>query len=367
MKFVPYIENVIPYAAGEPIEAVAQRYGLQKVVKLASNESPLPPFPEVREVIAAGFGELNRYPDAECRQLRSALAERYAVETDEVILGNGSCELLLWLSLIFLQPGTEAVFSDPTFLMYEEVTLARGATPVKVPLKNFANDLDALAAAVTGNTRLLFLTNPHNPTGAYLPYAEIAAFARELSGDCVLVLDEAYNEYVEEADSQAGLELQREMENVVVLRTFSKIYGLCGLRVGYGLCAPAIKAAIDRVRQPFNINTLAQAAALKALSLEERLKERRQQNRDGREQLYRGLDAMGIGHVETQSNFMLVDVSRLAVAADDVPEAMMRRGVIVRPGRPLACPGYIRVSVGTAEENSFFLEKLAELTAQTSS
>ena len=361
MKFIPQIKNLTPYVAGTPIEVVAKEYGLEAVVKLASNESPLPPFPEVLEVITDKFESLNRYPDAEARELRAVLAKRYAVEPDNIILGNGSCELLIWLSLILLEPGTEAVFSDPTFLVYEEVTLARGATPVKVPLKDFANDLDALAAPVTESTRVVFLTNPHNPTGTYLPAAEIAAFANSLPEDCALVLDEAYNEYVEEGDSQGGLDLFRTNPNVIVTRTFSKIYGLCGLRVGYGLCSPEVKTAIDKVRQPFNINTLAQAAALKALSLEERLDERRELNRDGRSQLYDGLDRLGIGYVRTQSNFMLVEIGQLGMPAVDVPEELLRRGVIVRSGAALGIPGYIRVSVGAPKENELLLEKLAEL------
>lgn len=361
MKFISQIEKLTPYVAGTPIEVVAEAYGLERVVKLASNESPLPPFPEVLEVITGKFESLNRYPDAEARQLRAALAERYAVDPGQVILGNGSCELLIWLSLIFLEPGTEAVFSDPTFLVYEEVTLARGARAVKVPLKDFANDLEALAAAVNERTRLVFLTNPHNPTGSYLPAADIAAFAAGLPESCALVLDEAYNEYVEESDSQGGLELFRINANVIVTRTFSKIYGLCGLRVGYGLCAPAVKEAVDKVRQPFNINTLAQAAALKALSLEDRLEERRALNLAGRRQLYEGFDGLGIGYIPTQSNFMLVEIDQLAVAAADVPEELLRRGVIVRDGAALGCPGYMRVSAGTPSENEFLLAKLAEL------
>lgn len=361
MKFIPQIKNLTPYVAGTPIEVVAREYGLDRVVKLASNESPLPPFPEVLEVISSRFDSLNRYPDAEARDLRAALATRYSVEPEQVILGNGSCELLIWLSLIFLEPGMEAVFSDPTFLVYEEVTLARGATPVKVPLKDFNNDLSAMAAAVNERTRVVFLTNPHNPTGTYLPAAEIAAFAAGLPADCTLVLDEAYNEYVEEPDAQGGLALFRANPNVILLRTFSKIYGLCGLRVGYGLCAPQVKEAIDKVRQPFNINTLAQAAALKALTLEDRLEERRALNREGRAQLYSGLGDLGIGFIETQSNFMLVEIDQLSVPAKEVPVELLRRGVIVRDGAALGCPGYMRVSTGTSEENDFLLEKLTEL------
>ncbi len=361
MKFVSRIDGLVPYVAGTPIEVVAERYGLEHVVKLASNESPLPPFPEVLEVITEKFQSLNRYPDAEARELRAALAARYRVEPNQVILGNGSCELLIWLSLIFLEPGVEAVFADPAFLVYEEVALARGARAVKVPLKDFANDLDGFAAAITPDTRLVILTNPHNPTGTYLPAAEIAAFAAGLPQDCALVLDEAYNEYVEEPDSQGSLDLFRGNGNVIVTRTFSKIYGLCGLRVGYGLCAPEVKEAIDKVRQPFNINSLGQAAALKALSLEERLQERRALNLEGRSQLYDGLDGLGVGYIETQSNFMLVEIDRLAVPAADVPEELLKRGVIVRDGAALGCPGYMRLSIGAAEENKFLLEKLAEL------
>ncbi len=350
-----------PYVAGTPIEVVARRYGLERVIKLASNESPLPPFPEVLETITQKFHDLNRYPDSECRDLKTALAGRYGVAPEEIIIGNGSCELLIWLSLIMLEPGAEAVFSDPTFLVYEEVTRARGATPVKVPLKDFANDLDALAAAVTGKTRIVFLTNPHNPTGSYQPYSRVAKLAAKISENCLLVLDEAYNEYVEAPDSQDGLKLRREQPNIVMLRTFSKIYGLCGLRVGYGICSQEVMDAVDKVRQPFNVNMLAQAAALRSLGLEARLQERRARNRDGRRQLYDGLAALGVTNIPTQSNFMLVDVGELSVPADDVPEELMRRGVIVRPGRPLACPGYIRVSVGTEEENGIFLEQLADL------
>jgi len=361
MEFVPQLKNVTPYIAGTPIEVVARQYGLEKVVKLASNESPWPPFPEVLEVIEGKFPDLNRYPDAECRDLKAALAQRFQVEPGEVIVGNGSCELILWLSLIFLEPGTEAVFSDPTFLMYEEVTSARGATPVKVPLRDFNNDLDALADAVTDRTRLLFLANPHNPTGAYLHYKGIEEFANRLPENCVLVLDEAYNEYVDSSDSQEGIELWRRRQDIVLMRTFSKIYGLCGLRVGYGLAPAAVREAIDKVRQPFNVNMLAQAAALRALSLEDRLQERRDLNLKGRRQLYEGLLALGIDIVTSQSNFMLVDVTRMAVPADDVPVELMRRGVIVRAGRPLSCPGYIRLSVGTEAENALLLEKMAEL------
>jgi histidinol-phosphate aminotransferase len=361
MRFVKQLDDVEAYVAGTPIEVVLKRYGLEQAIKLASNESPLPPFPEVRAAIEGRFDELNRYPDAECRELREAIAARYGVEPDRVTVGNGSCELLYWLSMILLEPGTEAVLADPTFLVYEKVTVARGAAPVKVPLKGFANDLEAMAAAVSDRTRIVFLTNPHNPTGAYLPAAEVGEFAASLPADCLLVLDEAYNEYVERDDSQGGLELARDSGNMVVLRTVSKIYGLCGLRVGYGICPPGVRQAVDKVRQPFNVNMLAQAAALKALSLEDRLEERRALNRRGREQLYRGLGELGIGFIETESNFMLVDVRGMAVPADDVPEELMRLGVIVRPGRPLACPGYIRVSTGTEEENAVFLEKLAGL------
>ena len=361
MKFVSTLDNLTPYVAGTPIEVVAKQYGLEKVVKLASNESPLPPFPEVLEVITDRFESLNRYPDGEARELRAALARRYEVEPGNVIIGNGSCELLIWLSLIFLEPGTEAVFSDPTFLVYEEVTRARGATPVKVPLTKFSNDLKAMAGAVNERTRVVFLTNPHNPTGTYLPYADIAAFANGLPADCALVLDEAYNEYVEEPDSQGGLELFRENPNVIVTRTFSKIYGLCGLRVGYGLCAPDVKTAVDKVRQPFNVNSLAQAAALKALSLETRLEERRELNRECRRQLYDGLARLGISYVPTQSNFMLVEIDQLSVPAARVPEELLRRGVIVRDGAALGVPGYMRLSVGAPKENEFLLEKLAKL------
>lgn len=361
MEFVPQLDNLVPYIAGTPIEEVLERYGIEEAVKLASNESPLPPFPEVLSVIEEKFRDLNRYPDSSCRELREALGERYRFTPDRIVIGNGSCELLIWISLILLDQNAEAVISDPTFLVYEKATVARGATPVKVPLKSFANDLDSMLASLTRRTRIVFLTNPHNPTGAYLPAKDIREFAASLPQQCLLVLDEAYNEYVDQDDSQEGLDLCRQQNNVFLLRTFSKIYGLCGLRVGYGICAPEVREAIDKVRQPFNVNMLAQAAALKALSLEERLAERRTVNLAGRRQLYDGLTRAGISYVETQSNFMLVDVEGFSLPADDVPEALMKLGVIVRPGKPLSCPGYVRVSIGTEEENSLFLRKLVSL------
>ena len=361
MRFVKTIATLKPYVGGTPIEVVARQYGLDEVIKLASNESPAPPFPEVLDVINAKFEHLNRYPDADCMALRQGLAERFTLSPEQLAVGNGSCELLYWLSLIMLEAGTEAVFADPTFLVYESVTRARGAKAVKVPLRGFANDIEAMAAATNDNTRIIFLTNPHNPTGSYAPYSDIAELAAGLPHDCLLVLDEAYNEYVDAGDSQQGIELFRRNGNVVVTRTFSKIYGLCGLRVGYAFCPPDVREAIDKVRQPFNVNTLGQAAALKALSLKERLEERRVMNREGRRQLYDGLAALEIDYVETQSNFMLVDVRNLSLPADEVPAELMRRGVIVRPGKPLACPGFIRVSVGTPEENTTFLQRLGEI------
>lgn len=361
MKFIANLDKISAYTPGTPIEEVLEQYGLDHAVKLASNESPLPPFPEVLETIEEKFSDLNRYPDAGCRKLRDALAIHYRVSAEMVAVGNGSCELLYWLSLILLEPGSEAVFSDPTFLVYDLVTAGRGARSVKVPLRDFANDLNSMADAISERTRIVFLTNPHNPTGAYMPAAAVREFAAGLPEDCLLVLDEAYNEYVDEEDSQEGMELASAAGNVFVLRTFSKIYGLCGLRIGYGIGATDVRRAIDKVRQPFNVNMLAQAAALRALGLGERLEERRRLNLEGRRQLYEGLRSLRIGYVETQSNFMLVAVDGLSVPANDVPEELMRRGVIVRPGRPLSCPGYVRVSVGTKDENRLFLERLAEL------
>jgi len=361
MRFVPALADIVPYVPGLPIEIVMRRYGLSEVVKLASNEFPLPPFDEVKRVIIEALDDLNRYPDGDATDLRAALAAHYGRVPEQVAVGNGSCELLMLLGDALLEKGDEVVFADPSFVVYYDVCRLHEARAVAVPLVDFTHDLEAMAAAVTPRTKMVLVCNPNNPTGTYVPAADIARLVEAVPDDVLVVVDEAYNEFVTAPDSQDALVLQKAHDNVIVLRTFSKIYGLCGLRVGYGLCAPEVKAALDKVRQPFNVNLLAQVAASEALKHQDQVARRREVNAELRTAMVDRLAACGRATVPSQANFMLVDTRDLRHPQDQVCGALLSMGAIVRDGNALGCPGWARVSVGTEDEIEFFLSKLASL------
>lgn len=363
LRFVAGLDNVPPYEPGPRMEHVKERYGLSTVVKLGSNEFPMAPFPEVKAVIAAALDDLNRYPDGHSLDLRAALAERFRRGPDGVVVGNGSCELLLLLGDVLLEPGDEVVFAEPSFLLYRGVCLRHAARPVAVPLRGHSHDLEAMQARVGPHTKMVVICNPNNPTGTYLAAKELADFVRTLPDDVLVVLDEAYNEFVVAPDWQDTLRLAAEHPNVILLRTFSKIYGLCGLRVGYGLCAPELRVAIDRVRQPFNINRLGQVAALEALRHDDQLLERRTATAGLRDDMTSSLEALGLPVVPSQANFVLVGAEGLSAPAHEVAEALMSRGVIVRDGAVFGLPGWLRVSVGTRHEIDVLLERLGGLAA----
>lgn len=361
VRFVPELATMELYQPGLPIEAVQRRFGLERVVKLASNEFPLPPFPEVRAAVAEALDRLQRYPDGFATDLREALAARYDRSPDEITVGCGSCELLFLLAQAVLGRGDEVVMAAPSFIAYDKVVQLRGAVPVAVPLKEYSHDLEAMAAAVTKRTRMIIICNPNNPTGTYLPVAEIERFVQAVPDDVMIILDNAYVEFVTADDREDSLAIQKQHDNVIVLRTFSKIYGLCGLRTGYGICAPEVKAALDKVRQPFNVNLLGQVAAVEALRHDDQLVERRHKNAELRDLMVARLAARGRTTVPSQANFMLVDVTGLCDPHDKICRTLLSVGVIVRDGNALGCPGWARVSVGTREEIEFFLEKLESL------
>lgn len=362
MKFVSTVENIAPYVPGTPIEQVMQKYGLVEVVKLASNEFPLPPLDAVKEAIVASLDDLNRYPDGDAVELRTALAEHYGRPLEEIAVGNGSDDLLMLLGDVLLDHDDEVVFADPSFMMYPIVAMRRGAKMVAVPLSSdFSHDLDAMAAAVGPHTKMVILCNPNNPTGNYLPAADIAAFVDKVPDDVLVVVDEAYNEFVMAPDWQDTLQLQAERPNVCLLRTFSKVYGLAGLRVGYGLCSAPVKSALDKVRNPFNVNRVAQAAALESLKLQDKMLERRHMNAELRAYMSDALKDMGRKTVPSETNFMLVAIDDLCYPQDEVCAALMSLGAIVRDGNGLGCPGWARVTVGTRDEIDFFLERLRSL------
>ncbi|HJW74934.1 MAG TPA: histidinol-phosphate transaminase [Thermoleophilia bacterium] len=359
MRFVSSLDRIVPYEPGAPIESVMRRFGLDTVVKLASNESPLPPFQAVKRAVTEALADLNRYPDGSCVDLRAALAEHYDRDPGGVAVGNGSCELLLLLADVMLEPDDEVVIADPSFLVYADTCATHAARAVRVPLRDLTHDLDAMACAVGPQTRMLIVCNPNNPTGTYVPADAIAHLVERVPDDVLVVLDEAYNEFVTAPDSQDTLAIEREHDNVCILRTFSKIYGLCGLRVGYGLCSPEVKTALDKVRQPFNVNHLAQVAAMEALKHQDEVAERQRFNAEARAYLAGRLQDMGRAVALSEANFMLVDMRDLCPPDVAVCRRLLELGAIVRDGNQLGCPGWARVSVGTRDEIDFFLEKLS--------
>ena len=349
-----HIASLVPYVPGKPIDELERELGIPRAVKLASNENPLGPSPKALAVLAETAATLHRYPDGAAHRLRTALADRHKLTPDHVILGNGSDEILGLLARAFLSPGDEAVMADQTFVIYKmEVTAAHGK-PVIVPLKQWQHDLPAIGAAITNKTRLVFICNPNNPTGTMVTEAEVNVFMQRVPEDVIVVFDEAYYEYVQDQDFPDSLSWVTQRRHAIVLRTFSKIYGLAGLRVGYGLTTPEIAGYLNRIRPPFNVNTVAQQAALAALTDDEHVARSRALNAAEMAIVRAGLVALGFQPVPSQANFLFFDVGRDGRA---VFEALLRQGVIVRhiEGRLL------RVTIGLPEENRYFLDALKKV------
>ena len=359
----PGVQKLSPYVPGKPVEELAREFGLrpQDIVKLASNENPLGPSPAVREAIAAALPELTRYPDGNGFALKQALAAKSGVNTAGITLGNGSNDILELVARAFVGPEHEVVFSDHAFAVYPIVTQAVGARAVSVPAKNWGHDLDAMAAAITPSTRVVFIANPNNPTGTWIERDALEAFLDRVPENVIVVLDEAYTEYVETDDVPNGVDYLGRYSNLLVSRTFSKAYGLAALRVGYGLSHPAIADALNRVRQPFNVNSLALAAALAALEDEAYLIESRRINRIGMQQLEEGCAALGLSWIPSRGNFLAIDLGREAAP---VFQGLLREGVIVRPVANYGMPNYLRVTIGLPVENQRFLDALKQVLAR---
>lgn len=350
----PWLASLVPYQPGKPIEEVEREYGIRDSIKLASNENPLGPSPRALAALREALGGINRYPDGGCFYLKEKLAAKLGVGADQVILGNGSNEILELLARVFLRPGDDAVMSEQAFIVYSSVVQAAAGIPRAVPLKSFTHDLEAILAAVRPSTRLVFLGNPNNPTGTIFRRADFDRFLGAIRKDVVIVTDEAYAEYVEDPEYPASLAYVNGGRLLVVLRTFSKIYGLAGLRIGYGIASAEVVAALDRVRQPFNVNSLAQAAALAALDDDEHVAASRRANREGKRFLAVEFERLGLSFVPTEANFILVRVGEGA----SVYEKLLSQGVIVRPMSGYGFPEHVRVTVGTAGENRRFVSAL---------
>src|SRR5689334_4034180 len=306
----PDIATLTPYVPGKPIEELQRELGLSQVIKLASNENPLGPSPKAMAVINEGVATLHWYPDGGAFRLRQALADRWKVTTDQIILGNGSDEILGLLARTFLSPGDEAVMADQTFVIYKMEVMAAHGTPVVVPLVQWRHDLNAMADAITGRTRLLFLCNPNNPTGTMVTADAVDRLLLRVPDHVVVVFDEAYFEYVRSSEFPDALAYVKHGRNAIVLRTFSKIYGLAGLRIGYGVTTSEIANFLNRVRPPFNSNSLAQRAALAALEDDEHVARSRSVNQVGMDQVVNGLAALGLTPIPSETNFVYFDVGR---------------------------------------------------------
>jgi histidinol-phosphate aminotransferase len=364
MRLNPVLERLTPYHAGPPLADIVRRYHLERVARLSANESPRGPVPEVIEAMKAALDGLNRYPDGGCADLRDALARRLRLERENFVFGNGSCELLMLLGEAFLSPEHHAVLPHPSFVMYRLIALAHGAPFTLVTLPGLDYNLDAMLAAVRADTSLLIICNPNNPTGSYLEPDALRRFLRRVPIDTVVVLDEAYGEFVTSPRHEDSAAWLVDHPNLVILRTFSKIYGLAGLRVGYAIADPQVVEALDKVRQPFNVDSLAQVAAVESLRHPERTEERRRLVATERERVSRSLDLLGIGYHPSEANFLLVDVTRLAIPGPDAAQALLEGGVMTRSGYAMECPGWIRVTIGEAEENDLFLSMI-EMLRQT--
>jgi histidinol-phosphate aminotransferase len=353
---LPSIEGLLPYEGGKPIEELTRELGLVDVVKLASNENPLGPSPKAVEAARALIDRAHLYPDGSAYRLREKLAKVHGISMAEVIQGNGSNELLDLFVRTFATPEHHIVFAEPSFVVYRIAALAGGVPFTAVPLRDHTHDLTAMARAVTDRTRLVFVANPNNPTGTHVGRGEVEAFLRDLPKEVIVVMDEAYIEYADAPDFPDSMRLRQLRERLFVVRTFSKIYGLAGMRVGYAVGPAQLVDYVNRVRAPFNVTALAQAAAIAALDDQEHLEKSRSLNQIERAKLSESLSALGLKVAPSQANFVLVDLGR---EARPVYEQLLRKGVIVRPFASL--PTSLRVTVGTALENQRFLGALREV------
>lgn len=353
-----YIASLVPYPPGKPLEELEREYGITRSIKLASNENPLGPSPKAAAAVREAIDKLHRYPDGSGYYLRERLSRKFEVPFDGIVLGNGSNEIIELLIGTFLLPGDEVVLPAPSFLVYKLAVQARGGKAIPIPLNNFAIDLEAMARAVTPRTKVIFINNPNNPTGTVIKRGAFEAFLKDIPPEVIVVLDEAYREFVRDADTPLGFNyVGRTAAPVVVLRTFSKLYGLAGLRIGYGVMDPKIADYLNRVRQPFNTGSLSQIGALAALDDEEFVERTLQTTWSGLSYLYGEIERMGLDYLPTQTNFFLIEMQ---MDAKQVFEAMLRKGVIIRAMNSYGLNSHIRINVGLPEENERFITALDE-------
>lgn len=350
------LEKIKPYTPGKPLWEVQKELGLTKVIKLASNENPLGPSPKALEAIKNCLSGLNRYPDAHAIELKKMIASRLSLTTEQLIITNGADELITLISETFLEPGDEIIVPSPSFSEYDFGAYLMGAKVVAVPLDDeYQFNIDAILSAVTNYTKLLYICSPNNPTGTYIPMSMLEKLLLSLPEHILVVFDSAYSHFATNEDYTDGLEFVRSSYPIIVLQTFSKIYGLAGVRVGFGAAPEFIIKSILQVKEPFNVNSIAQAAAAAAIKDDVHVKHSKRVNTAGREQLYKALSEFGLRYTESMSNFVLV---KFGAMAKKVYEELLANGVIVRYGETWGMPEHIRISIGTQEENSILIEAI---------
>jgi histidinol-phosphate aminotransferase len=349
-----YIRSLIPYAPGKPIEEVEREIGIANSIKLASNENPLGPSPLALDAMRLKLTQLHLYPDGDCFYLKHALTAKLNVAPEQLIFGNGSNEIIELAIRTFMRAGDEAVMARQAFVVYKLVVQAVGGISQEVPLRNFTHDLEAMVAAIGPKTRIIFLANPNNPTGTIYRKAQWEAFLKQVPDEILIIVDEAYFEYVEAADYADSLDYHHQGKTLLTLRTFSKLYGLAGLRIGYGVADKEIISLMHRVRQPFNVNAPAQWAALAALNDGEHVRRSLDNNRQGLGYLTAEFARLGIEYVPSHANFILWRAGK----GEDVFNRLLAQGIIVRPMAGYQLPEHLRVTIGTMDENRKFIDAL---------
>lgn len=351
------VKKIEPYVPGKPIEEVKRELGLKDVMKLASNENAFGPSPKAVSAIKQALKDLNRYPDASAFYLKKKLAKLLKVKTENIIVSNGSDEIIVLCCRAFLEPGDEVIISDPTFLIYRIAAQSQGAKIKFVPLKNMKYDLMAKKKAITKKTKIIFIANPDNPTGSFVTRKEVEAFLKGIRSDILVFFDEAYKEFAEYSQGKVYPDTLRHLDrkNVIITRSFSKAYGLAGIRIGYGVSSATIINYLERLREPFNVNSLAQAAAIAALDDKKFLRKTLKAVETGKRFICKNLDEMGLDYVKSAANFILINVK---TDGQQIFKKLLKKGVIVRGMDVWGLKNYIRVTIGTMDENKKFIKEL---------
>jgi histidinol-phosphate aminotransferase len=362
IQFADHLKDIPDYIPGKPVEELERELGIREAIKMASNENFWGPPLKVRQALSDKIKELNFYPDSGCFLLKEKLAKKFGVEPNQVIVGHGSNYLIELISRSVLNPGDEGITCDPSFAFYQRAIKGAIGSHKSVPLRNFEVDVEDLLKALSGRTRLIFLGSPNNPTGKTIPFSKLKHFMDLLKPGILVVLDEAYSDYVDSPETRSGLDLLKDHQNLMVLRTFSKIYSLAGLRIGFGIAHALIIQSLMKLYLPFNVGILDQAAALVVLEEEDFLREIRRINQEGKKYFYKALDDLGLEFVPTDANFILIRVGK----ATRVYEGLLKKGIIVRDMTHWKLPDHIRVTISLPEYNERFIRELRIVLADRS-